>query len=464
LNNFALALKNAGYSPPANKQNDPLVYSHWYSSANIDPFKVVKANSVEFANLSTGVVNARSSALLSVAVQGILECLKHKSFDKPTCKKLLRDHFIYFDFQHRAKKETGKKFNKQIETAKDKDSSIPWGEWMDMAKKFIEKVFYTSGAKEGELKKQPKSQSDYAAIRDAVIVATFSLLPITRLKPWDSTLVKPVGYEKGGEAAKDYLKINYVTPEGRAFFNDFKNYSSVYALADPPKNSPFEQPIKSELYKKILKTWIAVKPAGNPYLFPSNFKEGNTNAIALGTRLRALAVSIDPKKRAFGNRLMRRAYIKWVRTGNMDFDKNDVRALIQFMLSVHQTSPLVNMGYVKTSSPEEAIKKAKASSQEIFDSVLNLIEKEEGADEGGKEESATAAAPAAPKRRGRPPKKKVVESDSEDESSVSLSDSEEESELSESDLESVELPPKRKPVVKRGAAPAKRGRGRPRKT
>jgi hypothetical protein len=136
LNNFALALKNAGYSPPANKQNDPLVYSHWYSSANIDPFKVVKANSVEYANLSTGVVNARSSALLSVAVQGILECLKHKSFDKPTCKKLLRDHFIYFDFQHRAKKETGKKFNKQIETAKDKDSSIPWGEWMEMAKKF----------------------------------------------------------------------------------------------------------------------------------------------------------------------------------------------------------------------------------------------------------------------------------------------------------------------------------------
>jgi hypothetical protein len=261
------------------------------------------------------------------------------------------------------------------------------------------------------------------------------------------------------------VKPHYVTPEGRAFFNDFKNYSSVYALADPPKNSPFEQPIKSELYKKILETWIAVKPGGNPYLFPSNFKEGNTNAIALGTRLRALAISIDPKKRAFGNRLMRRAYIKWVRTGHMDFDKNDVRALIQFMLSVHQTSPLVNMGYVKTSSPEEAIKKAKASSQEIFDSVLNLIEKEEGADEGGKEEgAATAAAPAAPpKRRGRPPKKKV-ESDSEDELSVSLSDSEEESDFSDSDLESIELPPKRKPIVKQGAAPAKRGRGRPRKT
>jgi hypothetical protein len=244
-------MKTAGYLPPANKGNDPLVFSHWYSeSKDIDPFKVVKANSAEFGNLSTGVVNARSSALLSMSVQGILECLKHKSFEKATCKKLLRDHFIFFDFQHRANKETGKKFNKQTETAEDKERSIPWGEWMEMAKKYIEKVFYTSGAKEGELKKQPKTQTDYSAIRDAVIIATFSLLPITRLTPWDSTMVKPAGYEKGGEDAKDYLKTNYVTPDGRVFFNDFKNYSSVYALADPPKNSPFEQPIKSELYKK----------------------------------------------------------------------------------------------------------------------------------------------------------------------------------------------------------------------
>jgi hypothetical protein len=406
-----------------------------------------------------------------MTVQGILECLKHKSFEKATCKKLLRDHFIFFDFQHRAKKETVKKFNKQTETAEDKERSIPWGEWMEMAKKYIEKVFYTSGAKEGELKKQPKTQTDYSAIRDAVIISTFSLLPITRLTPWDITMVKPAGNEKGGEDAKDYLKTNYVTPDGRVFFNDFKNYSSVYALADPPKNSPFEQPIKSELYKKILKTWIAVKPAENPYLFPSKFKEGNKNPIPFGTRLRALAVAIDPQKRSFGNRLMRRAYIKWVRTSSTAFDKNDVRALIQFMLSVHQTSPLVNMGYVKTSSPEEAIKKSNASSQEIFDSVLNLIEKEEGAaDEGGDAAAAPApaAAPAAvPKRRGRPPKKKV-ESESEDESSISLSESEEESddELSESDLESVEILPKKKVVVKRGAAPAKRGRGRgrPRKT
>jgi hypothetical protein len=90
---------------------------------------------------------------------------------------------------------------------------------MEMAKRHIEKVFFTNGAKEGELKKQPKKQTDYSAIRDAVIIATFSLLPITRLTPWDSTLVKPAGYEKGGEAAKDYLKTNYVTPEGRAFFN-----------------------------------------------------------------------------------------------------------------------------------------------------------------------------------------------------------------------------------------------------
>jgi hypothetical protein len=61
LSNFALAMKMAGYTPPANKENDLLVYSHWYSeNKDIDPFKVVKANSAEYTTLSTGVVNGRA--------------------------------------------------------------------------------------------------------------------------------------------------------------------------------------------------------------------------------------------------------------------------------------------------------------------------------------------------------------------------------------------------------------------
>ena len=448
LTNFVTAMKAAGYSPPANPERDPLVYANWYANTpSIDAFHVVKENSEEYGTfgkgkndgqaLSTGAVNARASALLNIVVQGILECILHKSFHKDTCKRLLRDHFIYFDFQHRAKRRTGQKFNKQIETSKDKENTIPWDEWMAMAKTFIGKVFFLTGDKEGQLKKQPKSQHDYAEIRDAVIVSVFSLLPITRLTPWDSTVVKPAGYEKGGAGAKDYMEINYVTPEGRAFFNNFKNYSSVYTLADPPKNSPFEQPINSELFRKILKTWISVKPAGNPFLFPANFKEGEKKAVDLGNKLRMLAKEIDSEHRGFGNRLMRRAYIKWVRTGNHGFDKNDVHALIKFMLSVHQTSPLVNMGYVKTSTPENAIKQSNVSSQAIFDSVLSAIEgeQEEGAAAEPAAAAAAAGAVAAPKRRGRPPKKKVVEESEEEEMSSSESDS-------DSDEEAPPPPPR----------------------
>jgi hypothetical protein len=455
LANFKLAFNAAGITVPANPENDPVAYAEWYANSGIDPYKIVKANSEQFGEkkgqqLSTSTVNGRASAVNSIIVQGILQRLKDNKLDTPQGKKLLRDHFIFFEFQNRAKHQTGKKFNKQAETGKDKDNSIPWAEWMAAAKTYIDKVFYTSGAKEGELRKQLKTSTDFAAARDAVIVAAFSLLPITRLKPWDNTVIKPAGYEKGGAEAKDYMKINYATPDGRVFFNDFKNYSSVYALADPPKNTPLEQPIKSELFKKILKTWIAAKPATNPYLFPSSFKANGTSAVALGTRLIALAAAIDPKKRKFGNRLMRRAYIKWVRNTEGGFDKNDVNALIQFMLSVHQTSPLVNMGYVKTSqtTPVNAIKQGKASSQEIFASVLDSIEKEEAA--AGEE----GAAPKQPAKKAAAKKKKAKkdESDSESEMSESVLS---ESVLSESDLESVEIEKPKRIKIKKPAAKKK---------
>lgn len=460
LSNFKISFKAAGITLPENPNRDPMVYAEWYAKSSIDPYRVVKANSEQFGKfeggkndgqpLTTSTVNGRASAVNNVIVQGIIQRLKDKTMNTPQGKKLLRDHFIFFEFQNRAKHNTGQKFNKQAETGKDKDNSIPWDEWMAAAKAYIDKVFYTSGAKEGELRKQPKTTTDFVAARDAVIVAAFSLLPITRLKPWDNTVVKPAGYEKGGDAAKDYMKINYATPDGRVFFNDFKNYSSVYALADPPKNTPLEQPIKSALFKKILKTWIAVKPATNPYLFPSSFKENSTSAVVLGTRLITLAASIDPKKRQFGNRLMRRAYIKWVRNTEGGFDKNNVHALIEFMLSVHQTSPLVNMGYVKTSqtTPEKAIKEGKVSSQEIFTSVLDAIEKEET---GGEKAAAAPKQPAAKKAAPKKKKAKKDESDSESEMSESVLS---ESVLSESDLESVELEKPKKIKIKKAAAAA----------
>ena len=49
---------------------------------------------------------------------------KDDGFNKETCKKLLRDHFIYFDFGHRAKKNTGKKFNQQKESGKNKENRL----------------------------------------------------------------------------------------------------------------------------------------------------------------------------------------------------------------------------------------------------------------------------------------------------------------------------------------------------
>ena len=66
------------------------------------------------------------------------------------------------------------------------------------------------------------------------------------------------------------MTLNYVTPEGRAFFNSFKNSDSVRKLADPPKNMPLEHVIESPVLKKMLQSWMAVNP-NKEILLPSSF-------------------------------------------------------------------------------------------------------------------------------------------------------------------------------------------------
>ena len=388
LNNFKNGIKAAGFEPPPNPEADPLVYSKWYGDSAIDAFAVVKANSVAFGKLSEGVPmsistsNGRASGLQSVVVQGLLECLRMDDFSHPSCKKLLHDHFIYFEFARRAKHASGIKFNKQTETVENQERSIPWEEWMAMSREYIGKIFYLEGARMGDLKsRKALTKIQYAHIRDAVIIGAYSLIPVMRLTPWNTTVVKPVGYDVDGA---DRMKLNYTSEDGRVFFNDFKNAAAVRKLADPPVNRPFEQKFESPLFSKMLKTWISLNPNHNKdhgkVLFPANFVTNNEGFIDLGSKLMTLSAVIDTEgKRKFGNRLMRRAFIKWFRSPDKHKLKdNDVNELIQFMLSVHQTSPLINLGYVKTSVADPKAFLGGRSTTEVFNSIFSEIDGDTG--------------------------------------------------------------------------------------
>lgn len=349
MRNFAFAMAAAGYSVPENPTNDPEVYSNWYGATEIDPFKVVRANSQQLglkdttSTDKTGTANARSSALVSVIVQGLLQCLKEDNFNDSVCKKLLKDHFVYFAFGTHAKKKSGEKFNRQEETQQDRDNTIEWGEWMREAREFISKVFVTDGAKAGQLVHPLTTNAERALGRDAMVVSIFSLIPITRLSPWDSTRIQPVGYNKTGA---ERLTSNYVTKDGRLFFNDFKNASSVRAFAGTPTNEPYEQIVHDPLFKKILLTWLSVNPT--PFLLPSSFTAKSSSSLKnkLSTVVLNLSASIDKNKRRFGDRLMRRAFIKYSRT---KVDLNNVNKMKEFMLSVHHTNQAINAGYGKGS-------------------------------------------------------------------------------------------------------------------
>lgn len=203
-------------------------------------------------------------------------------------------------------------FDSQTAGAAEMENMVAWDEWEKKSAAYIKQILRRPRATVGDLQL-------------AAIAGVYSYLPPIRLDYDNVTVVRTAT----GMPRSNTLVL--AGPKTSRFI--WYNFKNSRAFSDLPIVSPVPAPLL-----KVLKRYQAARfPDGAEYPYKlftvANFSGEVSRVGEIITGLR------------FGNRLMRRSYIKAYHAANRgDFNINETKKM---MRTIHQTSIEINLGYLK---------------------------------------------------------------------------------------------------------------------
>jgi hypothetical protein len=298
---------------------------------NVDAWNIIRA----YKNASIDTRNAAASAVSGVVNHTIRVRRGQKLTSDAAWTQLIIWMTIFHEWTLLAKKETGKKHEKQTAGQHLKENYVPWPEWVQATSAYIRKYFDTAPAAGRLMKKAPKGLD---GLRDAVLLACYSLIAPIR-NNWANVRIV-----RGAEPKKDENSV-VINAEGAVtgvFWGDFKNSASFKGQL------PIQTDTTAEL-RTMLAEWIRVNPS-KTWLFPAKMKEDSNYITNFSTFFGNLTQRIVGKR--VGVQVLRVAYIHWFHDTFPEAVK-DVANFRRVLRNLHQFTFHTHLSYRKNITPEQ---------------------------------------------------------------------------------------------------------------
>lgn len=289
--------------------------SYYYSLPQRDIFDVVRV--IKTHNLAKQ--NMLAKAGLSYVCQNLYEMIYERqrkglaglAFYKGELLKMM----VYAEMSKRTKRATYEAHSSQEATGERLESTVPWSDWEQLARRFVKALANKVDATERDKK-------------EAIAAALYSMIPPVRLD-WNDVEVR---HTKGGKAldkvgGEPGKNIMWLAPKTAVvYWGEFKNAASFGG----------DLPLRQELPTSLVR--ILHKCIDADVVYP--LKVPNFSNWLTG-----LAEQITGK--AFSNRLMRSSFIRHYHEQNSREGVN-VEATKAMMRLLHQTNMEVHLAYNKT--------------------------------------------------------------------------------------------------------------------